>query len=472
MCIGCHWAQYRDFLPPDGAPTAAGLTRRQALRRGALLTATAVAAAASPGFVAEAVAAADAGADLVFHNGPVYTVDASRPWIRAVAVKGKRIVFAGDDDGAATFVGPGTRVVDLAGRMLLPGFVEGHTHPVVGSVTARGVDLQVDGREESLAVLRDYRTRIGKADVVRGYGWRYSSFPAIGPRKEDLDAIWPDTPVFLFAVDAHGAWVNSKMLAMANVTKDTPDPMPGVSYFQRDPATGEPTGFLAEPAAMLGVLNAVAPFTPDYVAESLEEWLPKASAAGITSLLDAGMALLPEEAGYEIYMDLERRGRLPFRVVGTSMQNNPAVDPIPIINRLRQRFRSELVQASVLKLFIDGGESGHTAALLAPYADEPGNSGEPVWPMEQFKDVIHRADRDGIDVHIHTIGDRGARICFDAIEAAIKTNPPRDRRHALAHCQLVAEEDLPRFARLGVTAQFSAQWAVPSVPMMMRQIPL
>ncbi len=472
MCIGCHWAQYRDFLPPDGAPTAAGLTRRQALRRGALLTATAVAAAASPGFVAEAVAAADAGADLVFHNGPVYTVDASRPWIRAVAVKGKRIVFAGDDDGAATFVGPGTRVVDLAGRMLLPGFVEGHTHPVVGSVTARGVDLQVDGREEILAVLRDYRTRIGKADVVRGYGWRYSSFPAIGPRKEDLDAIWPDTPVFLFAVDAHGAWVNSKMLAMANVTKDTPDPMPGVSYFQRDPATGEPTGFLAEPAAMLGVLNAVAPFTPDYVAESLEEWLPKASAAGITSLLDAGMALLPEEAGYEIYMDLERRGRLPFRVVGTSMQNNPAVDPIPIINRLRQRFRSELVQASVLKLFIDGGESGHTAALSHPtpmnQATAASRSGR--WSSSRTSSTAPTATA---STSISTPSATAA----PGSASTPSRRPSRPTRRGTGATPwriqfLVAEEDLPRFARLGVTAQFSAQWAVPSVPMMMRQIPL
>ena len=202
------------------------------------------------------------------------------------------------------------------------------------------------------------------------------------------------------------------------------------------------------------------PFTTSYIAESLEEWLPKASAAGITSLFDAGMNLLPEEAGFQIYQDLERKGKLPFRVVGSTYHNNPAIDPVPIIKALRRRFHSELVQASVLKLNIDGGEAQRTAAMLAPYSDDPSTSGDTLLPPDLFKDIIRRADRDGINIHIHSYGDRANRLCLDAFEAAIKANPPRDRRHAFAHMVIVAPEDLPRFAALGVTAQFSAQWAV------------
>lgn len=211
---------------------------------------------------------------------------------------------------------------------------------------------------------------------------------------------------------------------------------------------------------MFKVLNAAGPFTTRYIAESLEEWLPKASAAGITSVFDAGLQVLPEEAGFQLYQDLERKGTLPFRVVGSTYHNNPDIDPVPIIKALRRRFHSELVQASVLKLNIDGGEAQRTAALLAPYSDDPSTSGETLVPPDQFKNIILRADKDGFNIHIHSYGDRGTRLSLDAFEAAMKVNPPRDRRHTLAHVVFLAPEDLPRFGALGVTAQFSAQWSV------------
>ena len=182
-------------------------------------------------------------------------------------------------------------------------------------------------REDVLAGLKAYRDKVGKADIVRGFGWRYGAFPATGPRKEDLDAIWPDTPVFLIAIDAHSAWVNSQMLALAGVTKDTKDPIPGFSTFERDPATGEPTGYLVEVPAMMMVNNAVEPFSADYVADSLAEWLPKASEAGITTLFDAGMQIVPETEGFAIYDRLEREGKLPFRVIGSYYHNNPTSIP-------------------------------------------------------------------------------------------------------------------------------------------------
>lgn len=464
MCIGCHWANFRDYFPGASMAFTSGLTRRQALRRGVGFAVSAVAAAPAPSFVAEAVAAEDGSADLVFRNGPVYTIDAARPWARAVAVKGKRIVFVGDEAGVQPFVGAQTRVVDLAGKMLLPGFVEGHTHPFVGAALTRGVDLQFDTRQDILDALRTYRDKIGATDVVRGFGWRYNAFPSAGPRKEDLDAIWPDVPVILVGIDGHGAWVNSQALALAGVTKDTKDPIPGFSYFQRNPATGEPTGFLAEPPVMLQVNNAIDPFSLDYVAEGLAQWFPRAAAAGITTVFDAGVQVLPDYEGFALYSRFEREGKLPFRVVGSYYHNNPAIDPLPMIKALRREFQSELVKASVLKLNMDGGDNAHTGVFLAPYADKPETSGEPLLPPNLFADIVRRADGDGIDIHVHCIGDRATRLTLDAVEGAIKANPPRDRRHAIAHLTLVDPQDEPRFAKLGVIAQFSAQWAVPDQP--------
>ena len=465
MCIACHWAKFLDYLPDPSTTNGNGLTRRQALRRSAVFAATAVAAAsAGPSFVAEAVAADDGSADIVFRHGPVYTVDAAKPWARAVAVKGKRIVFVGDDTGVQALIGPQTRVIDLAGRMLMPGFVEGHIHPLVGATITRGADLQLDAREDVLAALRAYRDKIGKVDIVRGFGWRYGTFPATGPRKEDLDAIWRDTPAIFIAIDGHGAWVNSQMLALAGVGKDSKDPMPGYSIFKRDPVTGEPTGYLVEVPAMMTVNNAVEPFDGSYVAESLAEWLPKASQAGITTVFDAGMQVVPEAEGFAIYERLEREGKLPFRVIGSYYHNKPAIDPIPAIQVLHREFNSELVKASVLKLNIDGGEAQRSAAFFAPYADAPESSGDTLLSPEMLADIVRRADRAGIDVHIHSYGDRATRLSLDTIEAAIKANPPRDRRHTLCHLFLIAPEDLSRFAKLGVVAEYSTQWAVPDIP--------
>ena len=458
MCIGCHWATYHTYLRPASPKGARGITRRQALRSGAAAAASTLAVASAPSFIAEAVAAPDAKADIVFRNGPVYTVTDTKPWARAVAVQGKRIVYVGDDAGVQAYVGPGTRVVDLAGKLLLPGFVEGHIHPLVGATLTRGADLQFDTKEEMLQALK---AKGDDGDVIRGYGWRYTAFPPTGPRRQDLDALWPDKPVILIAIDGHSGWVNSQALALAGITKETKDPLPGFSYFERDPATGEPTGYLVEVPAIVQVNNAIEPFSLEYVAESLTKWLPAASAAGITTVFDAGMQIVPDAEGFGIYDRLARAGKLPFRVVGSHYHNNPAVDPVPVIQALRREFNSELVKASVLKLNIDGGDSQRTAAFLAPYADAPETRGDTLLPPELFADIIRRADHVGIDIHIHSYGDRGTRLSLDAFEAAIKANPARDRRHALAHLFLIAPEDIPRFGKLGVVGQFSAQWAVP-----------
>jgi hypothetical protein len=396
----------------------------------------------------------------VFTNGVVHTVVEGAPAAQAVVIDGGVIVYVGDDAGAGEFERPGMRVVDLQGRMLMPGFVEAHIHPIVGSTITRGVDLQFDTREETLAALVAYRDEIGDVDLVRGFGWRYTAFPTTGPTKEDLDAIWPDLPVVLIAIDGHSAWANSKALELAGVTAATPEPNPGFSYFQRD-ADNNPTGWLVEVAAIFSVIMAIAPYTPEYIQQSVAEWMPKASAAGITSVFDAGLILLPEDDGFQIYTELERQGRLPFRLIGSFYHFDPSIDPLPIITGLRERFDTDLVQARVLKVNIDGGDAQRTAAMLHPYSDDPAVSGDTILPVDVVEDIVLRADREGIDLHFHSFGDRGIRVTLDALARAIAENPPRDRRHTMAHLVLVDDEDLSRFAELGVIGQFSAQWSVP-----------
>ena len=232
-----------------------------------------------------------------------------------------------------------------------------------------------------------YERSLGKTEAVHGFGWRYSAFPASGPRKEDLYGIWPDTPAVLLAVDGHSAGVNSTALRLAGVTKDTPDPIPGFSYFKRDP-NGEATGFLVEVPVLVQVLMAAAPFTFDYIAQSVEEWLPKASAAGITSLFDAGLQVVPEDAGFGLDIDLESRGKLPFRIVGSYYHNKPDIDPVPLIQALRAKYHSELVRASVLKLNMDGVDASYTAAMLAPYSDNPSTSGVTLLSADLVKDIV------------------------------------------------------------------------------------
>ena len=175
-------------------------------------------------------------ADYVFQNGAIYTMDGRNPQVQAIAIKGKHISYVGSDDGVSAYIGDKTRVTDLKGQMLLPGFVEAHIHPNLAFFT-KGADLQCDTVRELLARVKAQADQHPDAKTIQGFGWRYFLFPTTGPNKADLDKLFPDRPVLLVAIDCHSAWVNSKAFELAGINAKTPDPVPGVSYFQRDPKT-------------------------------------------------------------------------------------------------------------------------------------------------------------------------------------------------------------------------------------------
>jgi predicted amidohydrolase YtcJ len=343
--------------------------------------------------------------------------------------------------------------------MVLPGFVESHLHFVSGS-TSDNPDLQlaeIGTREEIFQALEAYAERHPGSDVVLARGWKHFIFPE-GPTKEPLDRIFPDRPVQLTSVDGHSSWVNSKALSLAGIDRHFPDPQPGFSFFVRDPS-GEPTGLIKEMASDV-VRQALVSLDRAYIRQSVEQLQPGFSALGLTTVYDAGTISLDEEDAFGALQDLEGESKLSLRVIGSHAVAGPG-DGEAHISRLlemRARYNSDQVRASVLKIFLDGVPETHTALLLKPYADRPDYLGQPNLEPAAFRELVVEADRAGIDVHVHAIGEGATRLVLDAVEAARAANGWWDARHTSCHVYYVDPEDLPRFRQLGVIAQTSGEW--------------
>ncbi len=468
MCLSCAFLRSaRGLDPVVASPPDAGYRPREnrprfdgrTLRSGVIAGKASAAGGAWTLSRTQSNPAGDGAASVVFRGGRVYTVEAGHPWAEAVAVRDGVIIAVGGNAEIDALTGPGTTVVELDGRMVLPGFVEAHTHPTLGAFATSGVDLQVPTLEDALAAIEAY-TRANPDGPVRGFGWRMDMFGPEGPTKADLDRVVPDRPAFFFAIDVHSLWMNSKALDVAGITRDTPDPAPGFSYFVRD-ADGEPTGWALETAASLGAVNALQPITPEAMTVWLQEWTPKAAAAGITTVFDAGA--LPvngdQAATIELYQHLEDEGLLPFRVFACyAIDRTPFANAVPRALDLRHRIDTDLVQVLSRKLSCDGTPEAYTALMLEPYADKPDSRGESPFTPEDLARLITEADAAELDIHIHACGDGSVRAGLDAIEAAMAANPDYDRRHTIAHLVLVDDADTARFKELGVVAQFSANW--------------
>ncbi|MCR9089306.1 MAG: amidohydrolase [Rhodobacteraceae bacterium] len=425
--------------------------------RNSLLIATTLCAIGAPALAQSG--RENPSADWAFINGQIHTMDQAGTVAEAIGIEDGEIVYVGHAAGLASVIGIGTKVIDLERHMVLPGFVEGHIHPTAGALIMRGVDLQTDDKEEILDRLSDYAEANPDLPVVHGYGVRThiwldgDGFPTAAM----LDEIDPDRPIFLWAVNGHAAWANSKAFELAGVDADTPDTVPGFSFFERDEA-GNPKGWIVEVPAQLQVLSKLIDLNYDYAAEGVAEWLPKFSEAGITTVHDYGVQGLGAEEGFQIFVDLEDAGEMPLRLQGSFYWNDPNVDPVAALRSLNDQFDSELVTARSLKINMDGDDEGYSALYTAPYSDNPEASPEPIIPIDILNDAVKRADAAGFNVICHCFGDAAVRHVLDAIELAIAENPPRDRRNVISHGLLVHPDDIPRFADLGVTWDSSGAW--------------
>ena len=398
-------------------------------------------------------AAAPPPADLVLSGAAVYTMDAARSWAEAVAVRDGRIVFVGQAAEAKPWTGPRTRVLDLTGRMVLPGFHDAHIHPVSGGVELAQCDLNdLPTADAVVARVAQCAAAAGPDDWVVGGGWALPVFAAGLARKETLDAVTGGRPAYLTAADGHSAWVNTKALAISGVTAATPDPENG--RIERD-TQGAPVGTLRESAMGLVGRHVPAP-TPALRLQGLRLALAKLAAAGVTAVQEASAS----RAYLETYREAERKGLLTARVtaaLGTDAGRGP--EQVDEMERLRADFASARVRPVAAKIFADGVIEARTAAMIEPYLDRPGFRGEPNLPADRMNALVRRLAAGGFHVHVHAIGDRAIRETLDAMEAAAPEAARRDLRFQIAHAQLVRPVDVPRFRRLGVIANFQPLWA-------------
>ncbi len=395
-------------------------------------------------------------ADYALINGAIHTMDESGTVAEAIGIEDGEIVYVGNAEGLPNVIGLGTEVIDLGGAMVLPGFVDGHIHAVAGGLIMLGVDLQTDDKDELFALIRE-EVETNKDDLILGYGVRFNPWTDGNPTAAMLDEIESERPVYFWAIDGHAAWANSKALELAGINKDTPDTVPGFSFFERD-TEGNPTGWIVEIPAQLQVLSALMEISPEFMKDGVEVWINRFAAAGITSIHDHGIQGMGQDEGFQMLTDFEAAGDLPLRVVGSYYWNDGNVDPLPGTLELREKFNSDLVKARYLKINMDGGDDKWTALMVEPYSDKPENVPQPIIPYDVMQDAVIRADAAGVDVTCHCFGDLAVRRLLDAVEAAIEVNPQRDRRHKITHGVYIHPDDYARFGQLGVTYDSSGAW--------------
>ncbi|MCZ4125024.1 amidohydrolase [Streptomyces sp. H39-S7] len=400
-------------------------------------------------------------ADLVFTGGPALTTDPARSRATGVAVRGERIVAVGHDE-VRELIGPGTEVVDLAGRLLIPGFQDAHVHAVYAGVELGECDLT------GTTSLAEYQRRIAsyaaahpEREWITGSGWSLESFEGGVPTRHLIDAVVADRPVLLFNRDHHGAWANTRALELAGLTAATTDPTDGRIERETD---GAPGGMLQEGAAGL-----VARLVPRTTAADRLAGLLRAQqvlhSLGITSWQDAILGVFngqPDPS--DAYLAAASDGTLTARVNGALWWDRArGAEQIAELVERRERLRAGRFRADSVKVMVDGITENFTAAMTAPYLDSCGcataNSGLSFVDPAALRDHVVELDALGFQVHFHALGDRAVREALDAVEAALTANGARDNRHHLAHLQVVHPDDVPRFARLGAIANLQPLWA-------------
>jgi len=400
----------------------------------------------------------DQPADLILRGGRIATMDPARSWATALAVRGERIAAVGHDTDVASVVGPSTRVIELRGRTVTPGFQDAHVHPVHGGLGMLRCNLYEDAASgPGYDKIERYARTHPDEPWIRGGGWYMAAFEGGTPRREDLDRVVPDRPAFLTNRDGHGAWVNSKALELAGVTADTPDPADG--RIERD-EDGTPSGTLHE-----GAMDLVTRLMPDDTPAELEEALRLGQrhlhSFGITAWQDA---IVEPHAEERAYVALANRGELTARVVGAMWwDHHRGADQIDEFVERRRTTSIGRYQATSVKLMMDGVLENFTGAMLEPYLDRQGavtdNRGLLQIDPDGLATWVPTLDALGFQPHFHAIGDRAVRASLDAVEAARRANGLSDTRPHIAHIQVIHPDDLPRFRRLEVVANAQPLWA-------------
>lgn len=401
-------------------------------------------------------------ADIVFVNGVIYTADANDTICQAVAVKGDKIIAVGSDAHVVAYIGKDTQTIDLKGKMLIPGMIDSHIHPP-GIALSELYEVQLFGinsLEGYLEAVKNFISQHPGIKAVFGLGWLWSAFSgeeAIkGPRKEHLDAVAPDIPVALRAMDGHSWWLNSKALAVSGITRDTQAPDGGI--IEKD-AHGEPWGTLKESAISLSLQPT---YTLEEYTEAMYAFQKKMHSLGITGVLSImGGAT---ELILKAWDNLAAQRDLALHVRGAIMihSRESLEQQFAAIDQLRDQYHSANFQITTAKFFADGVVEGGTSYLLAPYSSELGKGshyyGDFLWNPDRLNLAFCLANQRGLQIHVHSTGDAATHQVLDSLATIRKLVRPGDFRNTITHLQLVDQTDIPRFRELQVIASVQPYW--------------
>ncbi|HEV2303931.1 MAG TPA: amidohydrolase [Candidatus Acidoferrales bacterium] len=387
----------------------------------------------------------DAPADLALTNGDVYTVDSANSRAQAIAIRDGKIAAVGTNDEIRAWIGPKTRVIDLHGRFAMPGFNDAHTHLASAGMKQLSVDIEgakslADFQQSIRGALKDYKS----GEWITGSGWDHTLWPEKRfPTRWDLDAVSKDHPMMFWRVDGHVAVANSRALEIAGIAKNTPDPPAG--HIERDAKSGEPDGMLEEDAAMSLVARHIPPPSHERRKRAIELALADAVSHGVTSIQDYSTW-----NDFLVYRELKNEGKLPLRIT----EWLTFTEPLAKLEEERREGSSTdpWLKTGSLKAFMDGSLGSRTAAMLAPYSDDPSTSGILRMDPAELNRMSIERDKAGFQLNFHAIGDRANRVALDAFAAVLAANGPRDRRDRIEHAQVVAPDDFARFAKLHVIA--------------------
>lgn len=401
-------------------------------------------------------------ADLVIENARIFTSNKQQLWAEALAVKNGKFIYVGDASGIASYQSAAT--IDLKGQLLIPGMVDGHSHPGYVNVENFG-KVEGDTAAELLASVKKYADEHPDDEWLRLCCWPTELFVEgnQGPKKEVLDAVLPGRLVWFESATAHDFWLSSTALEKLGVNKNTPDPRPGLAMYARD-ENGEPSGWVKEGAGVQHFAKQFALTDESRIQlhkESVAETIQILSRHGVTSIFDAGNKGFGDLA-YSVVSQLEKEGKLPLRYYGTYQIFTPerAKTAISEIKRYRSEYGGQLLQFNSVKLFMDGISANQSASYLEPYE---GNTaayvGATMLSVEELRDLLLELNEEKLDLLVHTIGGLAVRTVLDAVEAAQAiAKDDFYPRVTIAHLALIDPVDLARIKKLGVISNFTPWW--------------
>jgi predicted amidohydrolase YtcJ len=382
-------------------------------------------------------------ADLILINGKIFTVEQDQSWADACAIKDGKFIAVGEKRSMHQLKGKSTDVIDLKGRLVLPGFNDAHVHFSDGGFYLLGIDLR-DAKDEDDFVerIKDYAAKLEKGEWILGGNWDHEAWPSKKhPTKELIDEVTRENPVFVQRLDGHIAVANSLALRLAGIIKDTPNPQGG--EITKDLETGEPTGILKDAAQSL--VGAVIPSpTNEQLKQAIKTAIQHANSLGVTSIQDNSST-----ADLRVYQELLKEGELTLRInawrAGNLHKNLETIGILPA-------FGNDMLRIGTMKVFVDGSMGAGTALFYQPYSDDTTTSGIPIYPEDQLYELIKAIDKAGLQIAAHAIGDKANTWILNAFEQAFQENGKRDARHRIEHAQVVLPGDIKRYKELGIIA--------------------